>query len=218
MNFIWHSKKMIKNKRVKEILRILKATYPDVKTALRHRNPVQLLIATILSAQCSDERVNEVTKKLFKQLKTAQDFVEIPPAELEELIRPTGFFKNKAKSVKGCCKAIVENHGGKVPGTLEELVKLPGVGRKTANVVLGSAFGIPGVVVDTHVKRLSQRLGLTENTDPVKIEMDLMKIIPKGLWSEFSLQLIFHGRKICKARRPECPICPLNKVCPYPTQ
>ncbi len=199
-------------------MRILKATYPDVKTSLRHRNPVQLLIATILSAQCTDERVNKVTKKLFKQLKTAQDFVETPLAELEELIRPTGFFKNKAKSVKGCCKAIVENHGGKAPGTLEELVRLPGVGRKTANVVLGSAFGVPGVVVDTHVKRLSQRLGLTENTDPVKIEMDLMKIIPQELWSEFSLQLIFHGRKICKARKPECPLCPLNKVCPYPTQ
>lgn len=209
---------MIKNKRVKEILRILKATYPDVKTALRHQNPLQLLIATILSAQCTDERVNEVTKKLFRQLKTAHDFVEIPLAELEELIRPTGFFKNKAKSVKGCCKAIVENHGGKVPGTMEALVRLPGVGRKTANVVLGSAFGVPGVVVDTHVKRLSQRLGLTENTDPVKIEMDLMKIIPKELWSEFSLQLIFHGRKICKSRKPNCPVCPLNKVCPYPTQ
>ncbi|MFH1672860.1 MAG: endonuclease III [Pseudomonadota bacterium] len=207
---------MTENKRIQEILRILKATYPDVKTALRHRNPVQLLIATILSAQCTDARVNEVTKKLFKQLKTAQDFVEIPSTELEALIRPTGFFKNKAKSVKGCCKAIVENHGGKVPATLEELVKLPGVGRKTANVVLGSVFGVPGIVVDTHVKRLSQRLGLTKNTDPVKIEMDLMKIVPEELWSEFSLQLIFHGRKICRARKPECPICPLNKVCPYP--
>ncbi len=209
---------MTKNRHIQNIFRILKATYPDVKTALRHRNPLQLLIATILSAQCTDERVNEVTKKLFKQLKTAQDFVEISLAELEELIRPTGFFKNKAKSVKGCCKAIVENHGGKVPGTLEELVKLPGVGRKTANVVLGSAFGVPGVVVDTHVKRLSQRLELTDNTDPIKIEMDLMKIVPEELWSEFSLQLIFHGRKICKARKPECPLCPLNKVCPYPTQ
>jgi endonuclease-3 len=157
-----------------------------------------------------------VTKELFKRLKTPQDFAEIPLEELEALIRPTGFFKNKSKSIKGCCKAIVEKYGGKVPDRLEELVKLPGVGRKTANVVLGSAFGVPGIVVDTHVKRLSQRLGLTEHTDPVKIEMDLMEIVPRDLWSELSLQLIFHGRKVCKARRPECPLCPLNKVCPYP--
>ena len=207
---------MVKNKHIQEIFRILKTTYPDVKTALRHQNPLQLLIATILSAQCTDVRVNEVTTELFKRLKTAQDFVEIPMEELEALIRPTGFFKNKAKSIKGCCAAIVEKHGGKVPNRLEDLVKLPGVGRKTANVVLGSAFGIPGIVVDTHVKRVSQRLGLTEHADPVKIEMDLMKIVPRDLWTEFSLQLIFHGRKVCKARKPECPLCPLNKVCPYP--
>ncbi len=209
---------MIENKRIQEILRILKATYPDVKTALRHESPLQLLIATILSAQCTDDRVNDVTKKLFKQLKTAQDFVEIPLAKLEALIRPTGFFKNKAKSVKGSCRAIVENHGGKVPATLEELVKLPGVGRKTANVVLGSAFGVPGIVVDTHVNRVSRRLGLTGNTDPIKIETDLMKIVSRKSWSEFSLQLVFHGRKTCKARKPECALCPLNKMCPYPTQ
>ena len=207
---------MVKNKHIQEIFRILKTTYPDVKTALRHQNPLQLLIATILSAQCTDVRVNEVTTELFKRLKTAQDFMEIPMEELEALIRPTGFFKNKAKSIKGCCAAIVEKHGGKVPNRLEDLVKLPGVGRKTANVVLGSAFGIPGIVVDTHVKRVSQRLGLTEHADPVKIEMDLMKIVPRDLWTEFSLQLIFHGRKVCKARKPECPLCPLNKVCPYP--
>ena len=207
---------MIKNRHIQEIFRILKVTYPDVKTALRHQNPLQLLIATILSAQCTDVRVNEVTKELFKWLKTPQDFAEIPLGKLETLIRPTGFFKNKAKSIKGCCKAIVEKHGGMVPNKLEELVKLPGVGRKTANVVLGSAFGVPGIVVDTHVKRLSQRLGLTEHTDPVKIEMDLMKIVPRDLWNEFSLQLIFHGRKVCKARKPACPLCPLNKVCPYP--
>ena len=206
----------MKNKHIQEIFRILKTTYPDVKTALRHQNPLQLLIATILSAQCTDVRVNEVTTELFKRLKTAQDFMEIPMEELEALIRPTGFFKNKAKSIKGCCAAIVEKHGGKVPNRLEDLVKLPGVGRKTANVVLGSAFGIPGIVVDTHVKRVSQRLGLTEHADPVKIEMDLMKIVPRDLWTEFSLQLIFHGRKVCKARKPECPLCPLNKVCPYP--
>ena len=206
----------MKNRQIQAILRILKTTYPDVKTALRHQNPLQLLIATILSAQCTDVRVNEVTTELFKRLKTAQDFMEIPMEELEALIRPTGFFKNKAKSIKGCCAAIVEKHGGKVPNRLEDLVKLPGVGRKTANVVLGSAFGVPGIVVDTHVKRLSQRLGLTEHKDPVKIEMDLMKLIPKNLWNEFSLQLIFHGRKVCKARKPECALCPLNKVCPYP--
>ena len=207
---------MIKNRHIQKIFRILKVTYPDVKTALRHQNPLQLLVATILSAQCTDERVNKVTKELFKRLKAPQDFAEIPLEKLETLIRPTGFFKNKAKSIKGCCKAIVEKYGGKVPNRLEDLVKLPGVGRKTANVVLGSAFGIPGIVVDTHVKRLSQRLGLTEHTDPVKIEMDLMEIVPRYLWSAFSLQLIFHGRKVCKARKPACPLCPLNKVCPYP--
>jgi endonuclease-3 len=207
---------MMKNNHVQAILRILKITYPDVKTALRHQNPLQLLIATILSAQCTDVRVNEVTKELFRRLKTAQDFMEISLEELESLIRPTGFFKNKAKSIKGCCTAIVEKHGGKVPKRLEALVKLPGVGRKTANVVLGSAFGVPGIVVDTHVKRLSQRLGLTKHTDPVKIEMDLMKIVPRDLWNEFSLQLIFHGRRVCKARKPACSLCPLNKVCPYP--
>lgn len=205
---------MTANSRVREILRILKSTYPDVKTPLAHRNPLQLLIATILSAQCRDEKVNEVTQRLFERLKTRRQFVEIPLAELEALIHPTGFYKNKAKSIKGCCAAIGHRHNGRVPERLEELVRLPGVGRKTANVVLGSAFGIPGIVVDTHVKRVSSRLGLTKETSPAKIETDLMEIVPKKLWNDFSLQLIFHGRKVCKARRPECAICPLRRVCP----
>jgi endonuclease-3 len=205
---------MTANSRVREILRILKATYPDVRTPLTHRNPLQLLIATILSAQCRDEKVNEVTERLFERLKTRRQFIEIPLTELEALIRPTGFYKNKAKSIKGCCAAIGHRHNGRVPERLEELVRLPGVGRKTANVVLGSAFGIPGIVVDTHVKRVSSRLGLTKETSPAKIETDLMEIVPKKLWNDFSLQLIFHGRKVCKARRPECAICPLRSVCP----
>jgi endonuclease-3 len=205
---------MTANSRVREILRILKATYPDVRTPLTHRNPLQLLIATILSAQCRDEKVNEVTERLFERLKTRRQFIEIPLSELEALIRPTGFYKNKAKSIKGCCAAIGHRHNGRVPERLEELVRLPGVGRKTANVVLGSAFGIPGIVVDTHVKRVSSRLGLTKETSPAKIETDLMEIVPKQLWNDFSLQLIFHGRKVCKARRPECAICPLRSVCP----
>jgi endonuclease-3 len=205
---------MTANSRVREILRILKATYPDVRTPLTHRNPLQLLIATILSAQCRDEKVNEVTERLFERLKTRRQFIEIPLSELEALIRPTGFYKNKAKSIKGCCAAIGHRHNGRVPERLEELVRLPGVGRKTANVVLGSAFGIPGIVVDTHVKRVSSRLGLTKETSPAKIETDLMEIVPKKLWNDFSLQLIFHGRKVCKARRPECAICPLRSVCP----
>ncbi|MDL1977696.1 MAG: endonuclease III [Deltaproteobacteria bacterium] len=204
---------MTANSRVREILRILKATYPDVRTPLAHRNPLQLLIATILSAQCRDEKVNEVTERLFERLKTRRQFIEIPLTELEALIRPTGFYKNKAKSIKGCCAAIGHRHNGRVPERLEELVRLPGVGRKTANVVLGSAFGIPGIVVDTHVKRVSSRLGLTKETSPAKIETDLMEIVPKKLWNDFSLQLIFHGRKVCKARRPECAICPLRRVC-----
>jgi endonuclease-3 len=205
---------MTANSRVREILRILKATYPDVRTPLTHRNPLQLLIATILSAQCRDEKVNEVTERLFERLKTRRQFIEIPLSELEALIRPTGFYKNKAKSIKGCCAAIGHRHNGRVPERLEELVRLPGVGRETANVVLGSAFGIPGIVVDTHVKRVSSRLGLTKETSPAKIETDLMEIVPKKLWNDFSLQLIFHGRKVCKARRPECAICPLRSVCP----
>jgi endonuclease-3 len=201
--------------RVRAILKILRATYPDVKTALHYKTPLEMLVSTILSAQCTDVRVNEVTKRLFKKLHTAKDYAEVPLADLEELVRPTGFFRNKAKNIKACCQALVENYGGKVPDTMEDLVKLPGIGRKTANVVLGSAFGIPGVVVDTHVKRLSQRIGLTKEKDPVKIEFDLMPIIPKKDWIAFSHQLIWHGRKICTARKPRCSECPLVHLCDF---
>ena len=194
-------------------MEILRNTYPNVKTALDHRTPLEMLIATILSAQCTDVRVNEVTKTLFKKLRTANDFAEVPIEDLEEMIRPTGFYRNKAKSIKACCAALIEKHGGKVPDNLETLVRLPGVGRKTANVVLGSAFGIPGIVVDTHVKRVSQRIGLTRESDPVKIEFDLMPLIPKKHWIDFSHQLIWHGRRLCTARKPKCAECPLRKLC-----
>jgi endonuclease-3 len=175
-------------------------------------------VATILSAQCTDKQVNSVTQLLFKTLKTPDDFIETPLETIENLIRPTGFFHNKAKNIKNCARELKENYNGKVPASLEELVKLPGVGRKTANVVLGAAFGIPGIVVDTHVARISQRLELTLKKDPVKIERDLMKIIPKKDWSDFSLQLIFFGRETCTARKPKCPTCPFYRLCPYPSK
>ena len=205
----------ISKSRINKILQILRSTYPDVKTALRHQNPLEMLIATILSAQCTDVRVNEVTKTLFKKLRTAQDYADIPLAELEEMIRPTGFFRNKAKSIKGCCRGLVEKHGGKVPDNMEALTQLPGIGRKTANVVLGSAFGIPGIVVDTHVKRVSQRIGLTKEKDPVKIEFELMELIPKKDWIDFSHEIIWHGRRLCQARKPKCPQCPLRELCDW---
>jgi endonuclease-3 len=205
----------IPQSRINKILQILRSTYPDVKTALRHQNPLEMLIATILSAQCTDVRVNEVTKPLFKRLRTAKDYADIPLAELEEMIRPTGFFRNKAKSIKACCRGLVEKHDGKVPDSMEALIKLPGIGRKTANVILGSAFGIPGIVVDTHVKRLSQRIGLTKEKDPVKIEFELMALIPKKDWIDFSHELIWHGRRLCPARKPKCPQCPLRELCDY---
>lgn len=202
-------------KRAKNIVRILKMIYPDVKTQLNYKNPFELLVATILSAQCTDKQVNSVTHRLFKQLSTPADFAAAPIAKIEQLVRPTGFFRNKSKNIQNCARVLIERHNGRVPLTLEELVTLPGVGRKTANVVLGAAFGIPGMVVDTHVARISQRLELTGHRDPVKIEMDLMKVIPKKEWNDFSLRLIFFGRATCKARRPKCPDCPINRLCPY---
>jgi endonuclease-3 len=205
----------IAKSRIKKILEILESTYPGVKTALGHRNPLELMIATILSAQCTDERVNRVTKTLFQKLRTAKDFVEVPLSDLEEMVRPTGFYRNKAKSIKGCCESLVEKHAGKVPDNMEALVQLHGIGRKTANVILGSAFGIPGIVVDTHVKRLSQRIGLTKEVDPVRIEFDLMALIPKKNWIDFSHQMIWHGRALCKARKQNCPACPLRDLCNY---
>jgi endonuclease-3 len=202
--------------RADRIRKILRKSYPEVQTQLFHDTPFQLLVATILSAQCTDKQVNRVTKVLFKHLKTPADFAGAPIKNIEALIHATGFFHNKAKNIKNCSKVLLEAHNGQVPDTMEELLKLPGVGRKTANVVLGAAFGIPGMVVDTHVARITGRLGLTANKDPVKIEFDLMKIIPKRAWNDFSLQLIFFGRETCMARKPRCPACLLVKLCPYP--
>jgi endonuclease III len=200
--------------RVRAILAGLDEAYPAATCALTHDNAFQLLISTILSAQCTDERVNQVTAVLYKKYKTPKDFAYADPKELEQEIRPTGFFRNKTKSVIGTSKKIVEEFHGQVPQTMEELLTLPGVARKTANVVLGTAFGIPsGVVVDTHVQRLSGRLDLTKNTDPKKIEQDLMKIIPQEKWIIFSHQLIWHGRRVCRARKPKCLECNLEKLC-----
>jgi len=201
--------------RARRIISRLKQTYPDAHCELKHSTPLQLLIATILSAQCTDERVNKVTPALFARCRTARDFAEIPIAELEALIRTTGFFRSKAKSIRGCATALVKDHGGEVPKTMEHLHSLPGVGRKTANVVLGNAFNLAeGVVVDTHVGRLSRRMGLTRQQDPVKVEQSLMKIVPKEEWTLFSHLLIWHGRRRCSARKPDCQHCEIKNLCP----
>jgi endonuclease-3 len=200
--------------RVRAILQKLDEAYPDVVCALEHENPFQLLISTILSAQCTDVRVNQVTKTLYVKYPTPKDFAYADPKELEQDIRPTGFFRNKTKSIMGASKKIVEEFGGEVPRTMEQLLTLPGVARKTANVVLGTAFGIAsGIVVDTHVTRLSGRLDLSRNTDPKKIEQDLVRVIPREKWILFSHQLIWHGRKICQARKPRCSECNLERLC-----
>ena len=197
------------------IARRLAREYADATCALVHETPLQLLVSTILSAQCTDERVNLVTRELFKKYRTARDFAKSPPGVLEREIRSTGFFNNKAKSLRGAGAALVERHGGEVPRTMEELLELPGVARKTANVVLGTAFGIAaGVVVDTHVTRLSHLLGLTRQDAPEKIERELMELLPKGEWIDFSHRLIWHGRKVCIARRPRCHACVLADACP----
>lgn len=202
-------------KRVKEIIKILSKEFPDSRIALNFSNPLELLIATILSAQCTDVKVNQVTPELFKKYRSAGDYAKSSLSELEEEIRPTGFYRNKAKAIQKCCQELLSRFGGEVPKTLEELVTLPGVGRKTANVLLGNAFGLPGIAVDTHVQRVSQRIGLTKNHDPVKIEFDLMKIIPKEEWTHFSNLLIWHGRKTCVAKKPLCETCPIRKWCDY---
>jgi len=193
----------------------LKEEYPDARTELNWENPLQLLVATMLSAQSTDVRVNEVTKRLFKKYRTAEDYAQADLGSLEEEIHPVGFFRNKARSIKGMARALVEDHGGEVPRTMSELVQLPGVGRKTANVVLGNAFGIDeGIVVDTHVRRLSNRLDLSSEHDPEKIERDLLSIVPEEERALFSHLLIFHGRRVCKSRKPDCPGCVLNHICP----
>jgi endonuclease III len=202
-------------KQARQVAEGLKREYPAATCALVHDTPFELLIATILSAQCTDERVNIVTKDLFAKYPRPAALAAVPIKRLEKLIQSTGFFRNKAKNIRDCCVKLVEEHGGEVPRTLDELVRLPGVGRKTANVVLGTAFGIPsGVVVDTHVTRLSQRLGLTDHEDAVKIERDLMQQLPQEEWIDFSHRMIWHGRRICKARRPLCGSCMLDKICP----
>jgi len=200
--------------RAGRILRKLAQLYPDAHCALNYTNPLQLLIATILSAQCTDERVNQVTPALFARYPDALAFATAEQAELEKLIKSTGFFRNKAKSIIACCKQLVDLHDGQVPKTMEELVPLPGVGRKTANVILGNAYDVPGIPVDTHVGRLSQRMGLSLYSDPVKIERDLMTLIPRKQWTMFGHRMIFHGRQVCHARKPLCEQCSLAPLCP----
>jgi endonuclease-3 len=201
-------------KRVAAILAKLDEAYPNAICELKHQNPFQLLISTILSAQCTDVRVNQVTETLYKKYPNPKAFAYATPGELEQVIRPTGFFRNKTKSVMGASKAIIEKFGGEVPRTMEEMLTLPGVARKTANVVLGTAYGIPsGIVVDTHVQRLSNRLDLTRNEDPKKIEQDLMQVISQNKWIQFSHQLIWHGRRVCQARKPKCSECNMEALC-----
>jgi endonuclease-3 len=200
--------------RARRIVRWLARAYPDAYCALRHENPLQLLIATILSAQCTDARVNLVSPALFKKYHDARAFADADLDELEQAIRSTGFFRSKARNIRACCKRLVEQHGGQVPDTMEELVQLAGVGRKTANVILGNSFAVPGIPVDTHVGRLSRRLGLTVHHDPVKVERDLMGLIPAKEWTDFGHRMIFHGRQVCHARKPDCAACGLRDQCP----
>ncbi|MFO0807343.1 MAG: endonuclease III [Gemmataceae bacterium] len=198
----------------RRVFRALTKLYPDAHCALHHETPLQLLIATILSAQCTDARVNQVTPELFARYPDATAFASAKLSELESLIASTGFFRTKAKNIIACCTLIVDRHGGQVPASLDSLVALPGVGRKTANVVLGDAFGVPGITVDTHVGRLSRRLGLTTHEDPVKVELDLMALLPAKDWVQFNHRVIFHGRQVCHARKPECGRCTLDGICP----
>lgn len=209
-------KKLGQEEKVKMILDFLDREYPDANCSLNYNNPFELLIATILSAQCTDKRVNEVTKELFKKYKRPEDFLKLSITKLEAAIRSTGFFRNKAKNIMQCCQKLIVEYNGQVPQTLKELLSLPGVGRKTANVVLGDAFGVPGIVVDTHAGRLARRMGLTKEEKPEKVEYDLMKIIPKEKWTKFCHQLISHGRMICNARKPKCELCGLLHICDYP--
>jgi endonuclease-3 len=207
--------KATKAARVERLIAGLQRTYPTAHCELKHSNPLELLIATILSAQCTDKRVNIVTAELFQKHRTAADYASAPLSELEEAIKTTGFFRNKAKNIQACCRKLVERHGGEVPRSMGELTALDGVGRKTANVVLGNAFGINvGVVVDTHVSRLSTRLGLTKQTQPEKIEQELMRLVPQKNWTLFSHWLIWHGRRRCDARKPDCAHCEIHSLCP----
>jgi len=203
-------------KRAARIVRVLAKTYPDAECALRHRNPFELLIATILAAQCTDDKVNEVTAVLFERYPSPAALARAKPATVEQLVHATGFFRQKAKSIQATSRDLVEHFGGEVPGTLEELVTLRGVARKTANVVLGNCFGVPGLAIDTHMKRVNGRLGLTANADPVKIERDLSALIPRKHWTDYTHRVIRHGRVCCDAKRPDCEACPLAAACPWP--
>jgi len=201
--------------RTQRIIELLEKEHPNAKIALNYTNPLELLIATILSAQCTDERVNIVTKTLFKKYKTPEDYANADMKELEQDIKSTGFYHNKARNIKKCCQMLVEKFNAKIPRTMEEILQLPGVARKTANIVLSNVYGVvEGIAVDTHVRRLACRLGLTENDDPNKIEQDLMRIVPKDKWMRLTDLLIFHGRRVCKAKKPKCRDCVLNKICP----
>jgi endonuclease-3 len=201
--------------RALRVIELLEKEHPDAKIALHYTNPLELLVATILSAQCTDERVNMVTKTLFKKYTKAEDYANADLAELEQDVRSTGFYRNKARNIKNCCQLLVEKYHSQVPRTMAELLELPGVARKTANIVLANAYGIvEGVAVDTHVRRLAQRLGLSETDDPAKIEVDLMNIVPRDKWMRITDLLIFHGRRICVAKKPKCAACVLNKICP----
>jgi endonuclease-3 len=204
-----------KRVRTRKLIERLKAAYPDARCSLNYTNPLELLVATVLSAQCTDERVNMVTRSLFQEYRTARHYAEASPGELEEDIKSTGFYRNKAKALRACCAALVQRYNGQVPPEIAALVQLPGIGRKTANVILGNAFSIAeGIVVDTHVRRLAGRLGLSPQTDPDKIEQDLIAVVPREDWVAFGHLLILHGRKICTARAPKCPMCPVNDLCP----
>ncbi len=210
-----HNLRMTARERVKQLIKAFPKVYPNAHTELNFKDPLQLLVATILSAQCTDKRVNMVTPALFKKYRTAKDYAEAPQAEFENAIKSTGFYRAKTKSIRGAMRAIAEKHGGKVPDTMEELNALPGVGRKTANVVLGNAFHKnEGIVVDTHVIRLSQRVGLTKHKDAEKIELDLMKLVPRQHWTDWSHWLIWHGRRRCYARKPDCSRCEVFRLCP----
>lgn len=204
-----------RRERVQRIIQALRRAYPEARCELDYRNPLELLVATILSARCTDKMVNQVTAELFQRYRSAADYVNAPIEELEGAIRRLGFFRNKARAIKACCAALVQRHGGEVPRTMEELTALDGVGRKTANVVLGNAFGLnEGVVVDTHVARLARRLGLSQGRTPEQIETDLMKLVPREHWTMFSHWFIWHGRRRCSARKPDCPGCEIRDLCP----
>lgn len=205
-----------KRARARRLLRLLERAHPDAAIALRFGNPLELLVATILAAQCTDERVNQVTESLFRKYRTASDYASADPLTFEREIRATGFFRAKTRAVLGMARALVERHGSEVPRTMEELTALPGVGRKTANVVLGNAFGIPGIAVDTHVFRVSQRLGLAKSNDPDPLEAQLAQVIPRHQWTRFSHLMQAHGRRVCHARTPACPTCPIRALCPWP--